>query len=355
VGLLNGRTLLATGDQWGQVQLWDPATGTQASQPLTGHHGPVWSLATVGLPNGRTVLATGHENGQVLLWDPATGTQASQPQTGHHGPVWSLATVGLPNGRTVLATGHENGQVQLWDPATDTTVTKLTAPPRVLSLAAVGLPDGHTLLATGHENGQVQLWDPATGTQASQPLTGHHGPVLSLATVRLPDGPILLASGDASGQVRLWLLTVGRSRLTAPALQVGSGMPASDTPSRQRRGLFGARKALGVRDTPADPPAAKPPRTLPVPEVEATLVATLIGSRGGAWAALLPDGRSYKADGDVSDVLWWVIKLCRFESGELDPYDQTIRRLPHSQPILGPLPTDPTRRHSNGLRRGAAS
>jgi hypothetical protein len=72
---------------------------------------------------------------------------------------------------------------------------------------------------------------------------------------------------------------------------------------------------------------------LPVLQVEAMLAATLVGSRGG-WAALLPDGRSYKVAGDVSDVLWWVIKLCRFEVGELDPYDRTIRHLPHSEPIL---------------------
>jgi hypothetical protein len=32
---------------------------------------------------------------------------------------------------------------------------------------------------------------------------------------------------------------------------------------------------------------------LPVPQVEATLAAALVGSRDGAWGALLPDGCSY--------------------------------------------------------------
>jgi hypothetical protein len=56
-------------------------------------------------------------------------------------------------------------------------------------------------------------------------------------------------------------------------------------------------------------------------------LATLIGTTNGAWALLLADGRSYKAEGDVSDVLWWAIKTVRFEAGELDPYDRSIRPL----------------------------
>ena len=49
---------------------------------------------------------------------------------------------------------------------------------------------------------------------------------------------------------------------------------------------------------------------------------------------MLPDGRSYKSGGDVSDALWWAVKLCRFEVGELDPWDPSIRRLPDNHPIL---------------------
>ena len=93
-------------------------------------------------------------------------------------------------------------------------------------------------------------------------------------------------------------------------------------------------KAPGAQDPSGSPAAVEPPAELSVPEVEAELVATLVASRNGGWAALLPDGRSYKAAGDVSDVLWWAIKLCRFEAGELDRYDPTIHHLPHAQPIV---------------------
>ena len=108
-----------------------------------------------------------------------------------------------------------------------------------------------------------------------------------------------------------------------------------------RAGVRGSREASSAlpgrslaRARPRRPPAAEPPTEHPVPEIEAVQVATLVTTRNGAWAALLPDGRSYKSAGDVSDVLWWAIKMVRFEAGELDPYDPSIHCLPHSQPIL---------------------
>jgi hypothetical protein len=47
---------------------------------------------------------------------------------------------------------------------------------------------------------------------------------------------------------------------------------------------------------------------------------------------LLPDG-SYKLEGDPEDDLWWAIKLCRFASGELDPYVPGLRRRDATEPI----------------------
>lgn len=52
---------------------------------------------------------------------------------------------------------------------------------------------------------------------------------------------------------------------------------------------------------------------------------------------LLPDG-SYRVSGDLSDNLWWAVKLSRFEVGELDPYVPEIRKIPDDMPIPGIAP-----------------
>ena len=56
---------------------------------------------------------------------------------------------------------------------------------------------------------------------------------------------------------------------------------------------------------------------------------TLLGLPEG-WAALAPDGR-YKQEGDVAGQFWLVVGMCRFDSGELDPYSPGVRRPPIDQ------------------------
>ncbi|MCW2877665.1 MAG: repeat protein-like protein [Sphaerisporangium sp.] len=53
--------------------------------------------------------------------------------------------------------------------------------------------------------------------------------------------------------------------------------------------------------------------------------ATLLGMPQGR-AALSPDGR-YKMEGEVAGQFWYVIGMCRFEPGELDPYLPGVRQI----------------------------
>ena len=69
----------------------------------------------------------------------------------------------------------------------------------------------------------------------------------------------------------------------------------------------------------------------------------------GGHATLLPDGR-YKLSGDSAGRLWWAIKLCRFEPGELDPHVPGISRLAPDAPVLPPSSARPS-----GSSTGAAT
>ena len=63
-----------------------------------------------------------------------------------------------------------------------------------------------------------------------------------------------------------------------------------------------------------------------VDRVRKDVTVTLLGLPEG-WAALASDGR-YKQEGEIAGQFWHVVGMCRFGSGELDPYLPTVRRLP---------------------------
>jgi WD40 repeat protein len=206
VPLPDGRVLLATGSEDSTVRLWDPTTGTPASDPLTGQAHGVTAAAAVPLRDGRVLLATGSWDGTVRLWDPATGTPVGDPMACHALGVTAAAAVQLPDKRFLLATGSADHTVRLWDPDTRTPASDplIGHTDWVTAAAAVPRPDGRVLLATGSWDGTVRLWDPDTRTPAGGPIACHELGVTAAAAVQLPDKRFLLATGSADHTVRLW-------------------------------------------------------------------------------------------------------------------------------------------------------
>ncbi|WP_445548816.1 WD40 repeat domain-containing protein, partial [Frankia sp. CiP1_Cm_nod2] len=65
------------------------------------------------------------------------------------------------------------------------------------------------------------------------------------------------------------------------------------------------------------------------------LLVTLHPLPDGEWAALLPDGRYKSSGGDVRPLLWWAVKLRRFELDELAELDPAYQPLDPVAPIPG--------------------
>lgn len=108
--------LLASAGDDGTIRIWDARTGLAQGGPLTGHDGPVWSLAVV--PRQDPGLASAGADKLVRLWDPLSGRQVTDPLTGHRDQVRAVTCATTADGRALLVSGSFDGTIRLWDCAT---------------------------------------------------------------------------------------------------------------------------------------------------------------------------------------------------------------------------------------------
>ncbi|TYB45420.1 WD40 repeat domain-containing protein [Actinomadura chibensis] len=191
VALVNGRAVSA---EWsGAIRVYDLDTGESAVAPLHGHPAPVRCVAAT--PDG-TLLASGDDRGDIRLWRLSDGEQTGTA-FGHSGRVTALAVA--PDGG-LLASAGKDGTVRLWRLPDGAAAGELTGHEgRVTHLAVT--PDGR-ILASGGQDGTVRLWRLPDGA----PLAVRAEPGARVTCLAVsPDGG-LLAGGDARGGLRLWKL-----------------------------------------------------------------------------------------------------------------------------------------------------
>jgi WD40 repeat protein len=196
---VDGRTLLASGDDNGTVRLWDPRTN-QSDQDWQCHKDGVRGICSVRAGDSQ-LLATASLDGTIRLWDPLRRVLVGELR--EHGEwVRNICTIPLPDG-DLLASAGDDGTVRIWVPATGTLLHTLDDHAGWVTAVTHVPTGGRDLLASAGYDGTVRLWDPLTGAPLAK-MTGHDGWVTTLHALRQSPGRVLIVSAGYDGTVRLW-------------------------------------------------------------------------------------------------------------------------------------------------------
>jgi RNA polymerase sigma factor (sigma-70 family) len=194
----DGKTL-ALCDATYTIRIYDTHTGTQARVLRQGQQG---SAQLYYSPDGRSLASvpwtTGEEPGQVSIWDLATGKERHRLRS-LRGLVLCVAF--SPDGKFV-ATGCQHMELVLWNLATGKEARRF---PTAEFFADVTFSPDSKTLAAASSGGVIRLWDVATG----RPLPGSADPFIDrVHELRFsPDGKRLLGT---AGMPIAWDAATGR-------------------------------------------------------------------------------------------------------------------------------------------------
>ncbi|WP_030719347.1 WD40 repeat domain-containing protein [Streptomyces sp. NRRL S-237] len=180
-----------------------PVPDQRRLRPLTGHSGPVRTVATA-IVDGRPVAVSGSRDDTVRVWDLATGEQLHDPVTGRTDPVSSMTAevlsvaTAVADGRPVAFSRHGDDSVLVWDLATG------RAAGEFVRLVESAVLDGRRVLLTLGADGTLSVADLLTGRRVAAFPSASGIAVLDGRRVVLTVDPV-----DVDRTVRVWDLATG--------------------------------------------------------------------------------------------------------------------------------------------------
>ena len=143
----DGTTYLAGGFDDGSVLLWNLENLAEPRELAAGGNPAIWSLAASGL-----ILAAGNDQGDVQVWDVATG-KILRSFSGYSGSIFTLA---ISPDRHLLAAGGIQGSYRIWSLESNKLLRVIRAHNGWVNGLAFS-PDGRWVLSAGSD-GIGRIW-----------------------------------------------------------------------------------------------------------------------------------------------------------------------------------------------------
>jgi len=196
IDISSNGNILAAGDNLGQIQIIDFASGKTIST-LQGHTSEITSLS---FSPDSSMLLSGSKDKTATLWHVDSGTLA-YTLADHLLPINSVQ---FSDDGTTAITGSEDFRINLWDTNTGNKINTMTGKSQVHQLALS--PDQKTL-ATALRNSTVQFWN--IETNKAETVLQDRKLVQAVNTLSFSPNGQLILSGAADSTIRLWQAATG--------------------------------------------------------------------------------------------------------------------------------------------------
>jgi len=185
---------LVTGDERGNLILWEVSTGHRIAQVGGANN---YYRARFS-PDGR-LIAHSNQDGTVELWD----VQRAAPVKTCRGHTSSVRTIEFSSDGRLMATAADDNSVRIWDVATGAPLQQAIQSYYTSRLAFT--PDNLRLVTVG-QDGSVKLWD-LTDMQEVIALKDHGGSTSSISFSK--DGAVLVIALDS--EINIWSKAVAHN------------------------------------------------------------------------------------------------------------------------------------------------
>ena len=318
-------------------RFWIGNHGGSAIMTLTGHSGPVLSVAYSG--DGR-FLASGSKDGSVRLWDTRTGEEARPPLLVGTD---SITTVDFARSNQWVGSGTESGVVCVWSITPDQASHRLLKGHSDRVNCVRFTPDGFRL-ASASSDRTLCLWNTETGQKLAR-MYGHITRVIGVAF--FPDGDIL-ASSSFDDTIRLWHSNTGHA--VCEPLPNSSGLGIDTSPDGKviartnNNGVVlmkcktGEQIALLKQNSPSCIQFSPDGRLLVAvgdqtvqlwdlqPDPQHASCVNLAGHGGGVnWTTFSPDGLHIASASDDSTIRIWSARSGRSAVQPIPTHERTVR------------------------------
>jgi WD40 repeat protein len=216
MGMLEGRPVVVSGGDEGQVRVWDLVGAEPVYESLEGHSDSVTALA-IGMLETQSIIVSGSRDHTIRFWDLATGVSLGDELT-VNGVVHSLA-IETRRGRPVIVAGMSDNAVGIWDLNSHTPVRPLLLEhgQRVYAVAT-GTIEGRPIIVSGSRDQTVRVWDLDTGEPIGPELRDPTDSVNAVAIGVIGEQSVII-SGDDDSTILIWdldLATIAAGRAPTP-------------------------------------------------------------------------------------------------------------------------------------------